>query len=239
MLDPADVILIAYIAVAGGPLTHDYCARFVGSFLANPPGATNKLIVVCNGGALPLETQLLFEPLNATFLIRSNDPSWDIGGYMDVASLHPGQFMFCCGETVYFHREGWLARLAEAWKKYGNGMYGPFASNLVRSHLNTTAFACDTGSLLSYPRPANRNDRYEFEHGQNAFWRRLHQQGKPVKLVTWNGIWQPEHWRLPPNILWRGDQSNCLAYCSHTDHYRAAKPQDQRKWAAFADGLFR
>jgi len=239
MLDPGSVIHVVYIAVSGGPLTHDYCARFVGSYLANPPGATNRVIVVCNGGALPLETQMLFLPLNATFLLRKNDPSWDIGGYMDAALQFQGKFLFCCGETVYFHREGWLARMAEAWEKYGNGMYGSFSSNLVRTHLNTTAFACDSASLLSYPRPMSRADRYNFEHGSDALWLRLHKHGKPVKLVTWNGVWEPVHWRLPMDIMWRGNQSNCLSFCSHTDRYRAATPTIQRQWSAWADGPYR
>lgn len=233
------MIVVAYIAVTGGPLTHDYCSRFVGSFLANPPGIDCQVLVICNGGALPLETKLLFLPVNALFLERPNDPAWDIGGYMDAAQGCTADFMFCAGETVYFHREGWLARMAEAWQRFGNGMYGSFSSNLVRTHLNTTGFACDPRSLLTYPRPRNRADRYEFEHGTNALWRRLHKLGKPVKLVTWNGFWQPEHWRLPMNIMWRGDQSNCLAFCSHTDRYRAATPLTQQRWASWADGPFR
>lgn len=233
------MILIAYIAVAGGPLTHEYCARFVGSFLANSPGSTNKLIVVCNGDHLPLETRCLFLPLNATFLIRDNDPSWDIGAFMDVAKQFKPDLLMCCGETVYFHRPGWLARIHDAWHDHGPGIYGPFASNLVRPHLNTTCFACEGESLASYPKPRNRHERYQFEHGADSLWMRMHRRGMAARLVTWNGAWQPEHWRLPENILWRGDQSNCLAYCSHTDRYRAAKPDMKAKWAAWADRPYR
>lgn len=237
MLDNQGVILLAYIALSGGPLTHDLCSRFVGSYLANPPGVDCHLIVVCNNGPLPLETELLFLPLNASFLIRENDPSFDIGGYMDVAKQFKGEFLFCCGESVYFHKPGWLAKIAEVWQQCGPGMYGPFASNLVRPHLNTTCFACSPQALLSYPKPTNRKERYELEHGENALWRRLHRQGKPVRLVTWNGAWKPEHWRLPKNGLWNGDQSNCLVWANHTDRYRAAKPDTKMKWAAWADRL--
>jgi len=65
------------------------------------------------------------------------------------------------GESVYFHREGWLKRLADAWAKFGPGMYGPFGSNLLRPHLQTTAF-CTSPALLQRC-PISTKDRYSWE----------------------------------------------------------------------------
>lgn len=232
-------IVVAYIAVTQGPLTADYSARFVGSYLACPPEAEHQTVIVCNGGPLPLETSLLFSSLGVVFLPRVNDPGWDISGFMDVAAKVPCDVLVCLGESVYFHRTGWLRRIAEAWGKHGPGVYGFFSSHLVRAHLNTTAFVCAPADLLEYPRPTSQAQRYDFEHGVHSFWRHVKAKGRPAMLVTWDGEWSAPHWREGANILWRGDQTNCLAYCCHTDRYRAAPPEVKKRWARWADWPFK
>lgn len=232
-------ICLVYVAVSQGVLTADYCARFVGSYLVNPPGIDHQTVIAANGGPLPKETALLFDLLPCSFLPRVNDPSWDIGAFMDVAAKVPCDMLVCLGESLYFHRPGWLAKIAEAWAKHGPGMYGLFSSHLVRAHLNTTGFACAPSDLLEYPRPTDRISRYDFEHGEHSFWRHVHAKGKPAALVTWDGVWFPPHWRVPGNILWRGSQENCLAYCCHNDRYRAADADTKKRWARWADWPFR
>jgi hypothetical protein len=117
MLDLAIIVkaVVVYVAVSQGSLTYEYCSRFAGSWLANPPGVECTLVVAANGGPLPLETALLFDPIGATFMPRVNDASFDIGAYMDAAVNIPCDMLCCLGESVYFHREGWLSRMAEAW----------------------------------------------------------------------------------------------------------------------------
>ncbi len=232
-------IVLAYICVTEGILTEDFSARFVGSYLACSPEVEHKTVIVCNGGPLRRELSLLFNPLAPAFLPRVNDDSWDIGGFMDVATKVPCDMIVAMGESCYFHRAGWLRKIAEAWEKYGPGMYGFWASHLVRTHLNTVAFCCAPSDLLAYPRPRNRKERYEFEHGEHSFWRHVRSRGHPTKLVTWNGCYDPPHWRMPPNCLWRGDQSNCLAYCNHTDRWFAADQRTREKWSKAADAPFR
>lgn len=232
-------ILLSYIAVSGGPLTHDYCSRFVGSYLTFPPGVEHETIVVCQGGPLPLETSLLFESLPCRFFPHENDSSWDIGAYIDIAHKLQPDMLVCCGETISFHRSGWLTRYLEAWNKYGEGMYGTFSSNLVRPHLNTTGFAVAPRFLMGSPRPRGRLERYNFEHGTGAMWRRIESLNFPVKCVTWDGEWGSRDWRYPDNILWKGDQSNLLMRCSHTDRYDAADEETKRAWEKGANGGFR
>jgi len=228
--------LICYVAVSQGSLTNDYASRFVGSWLACPPGAECSLVVACNGGPLPLETALLFDPLNAKFFPRVNDAGWDMAAYWDVAATFPCDALLCCGESVYWHRDGWLKKLVQAWETFGPGIYGPFASFLVRPHLNTTCFFCDPKFITQYPKPRNHNDRYEMEHGAHSLWRHIQSLRRPTKLVTWDGCWDPFQWRLPRDILWRGTQLNCLAFCSHTDRFRAGDKRTQARWARWVDG---
>lgn len=230
-------IALAYIAVAHGPVTIDYSARFCATFKAFPPQAECDIFVVGNGGAVSSDVSIIFASLKATLFVRSNN-GWDIGGYIDAANGPCSHYdaILCCGESIYFHRAGWLKRFCEVWERNGPGMYGAFSSNLVRPHLNTTGFMCSPTMLKSYPNKINsKADRYEFEHGAHSFWKRLMYKGVPVRLVTWCGEYVPMNWRFPHNILWRGDQSNCLMWCQHTDRYVNADPATKMNWARKAD----
>lgn len=234
-------ICVCYICVARGPVTEDYASRFVTTWHENPPGADCDLLVVSNGGPLPTSVSVLFTGANAMMFPRSND-GWDIGGYIDAARgpCVGYDMMLCLGESNYFHRAGWLARLLEAWNRYGPGMYGPYSSNAVRAHLNTTAFCCSPQILQDYPVSVRtRQDRYEFEHGEHSLWRRTAMRGMPVKLVTWDGAWDPRTWRVADNILWRGDQTNCLMWCNHSDRYVAANGLTRIKWMRSCDRPFK
>ena len=229
-------IILAYIAVTGGPNTHEYCSRFVGSYLACPAQHEHELVVCCNGGPLPMETALLFHTIGSVqFFPRKNDPGYDITAYQDVASRFKCDMMVCCGETCHFHREGWLKRYVESWEKYGEGMYGTFSSNLVRPHLNTTGFCVDPKYLLGSPRPRNRIDRYDFEHGRMSLWKRITLLGGVARLVTFDGCYDVPQWRYPEKILWKDDQTNCLMLCSHTQRFAEADTETQIKWRKGAD----
>lgn len=238
MLGQVKIVLI-YIAVTNSPKLEDYAARFVATIQLYPPGVEFQLIVCCNGGALATDKQMLFLTIPHEFYIRPNDPSWDIGGYQFVANQIDCDIVVCMGESVFFHRAGWLSRIIDSWHKYGPGFYGFFSSNLVRGHMNTTAFAVYPMALKLYPQVKDRRDRYEFEHGQTALWRRLSQQGKPTKFVTWSGEYDPKDWRRPDNILWKGDQSSLLVHCNHTERYAASSEETKRNWRAGADQPFK
>lgn len=231
-------ICVAYTVVSAGPISDQYASRFVATWHEFSPGAECDLLIICNGGPLPLDLALIFAPLNAQMFPRSNE-DWDIGGYV-AAARGPAKdydMIVCLGESVFFHRKDWLKRLVEAWTKYGPGVYGPFASNLVRAHLNTTAFC--TSPLLLQRCSMGTKDRYSWEHGVNSFWRWVSNHGMPVRLVTWDGEWEPRLWRMPKNILWRGDQSNCLVWANHTERFAAADVSVKMNWARGADQPFK
>lgn len=234
-------IALCYICVTNGRITADYAARFVTSYREYGPGAEHDTFIICNGGPLRLEESVIFSGMNVHMYPRINDPGWDVTAYIDAAKgpCRDYDAMFCCGESVYFHTAGWLKRLQEAWQRYGPGFYGPFSSNAVRAHLNTTAFFCAPLLLRQYPVRINgRKERMEFEHGERSIWRRVSRRGMPVKLVTWDGEWSPEMWRMPKNILWRGDQSNCLVWCNHVDGFANAEASTKERWAKISDRPF-
>lgn len=229
-------ITIGYTCVIQGQNSHVMAQRFCETLKRFPSGCNHELIVICNGGVPSKFLMKLFEGLNARFFTRSND-GWDIGGYIDLAKQCKSDLMMCLGESVHFHREGWLARIEDAWCAYGPGMYGCYSSYLVRPHLNTTAFAIGTHFLRDYPfKVMNRHDRYSFEHGESSMWRQVVKVGYQAALVTWDGVYGQNEWRTPENILWKGDQSNCLVWCNHTLKYLLAPIQTKMNWQSGADG---
>jgi hypothetical protein len=242
-------ILLVYICVSKGERSETYAGRFIDTFKEFPPGHPCDMIVVCNGGHIPSRLTNKFNDFSAGFkwgkisyLYRDNDPGWDISAYQEVASsVGVGSDMLVCmGESVYFHRAGWLERIASAWRDNGPGMYGVFASHSPIAHLGTTFFACPTLYMTNYPHVKNHVERYEFEHGKFALWRRVILSGFPATLVTWDGEWGPGRWREPTNCYWRGDQSNCLCFCNHTDRYsNQSDIKTKASWSSAADAPFK
>lgn len=234
-------IVVAYTTVCNGPITDEYVARFVATYREYPPGTEHDTLVISNGGPTSTGNALMLAAVNARMFVRSND-GWDIGGYLEAAKGPCREYdaMLCLGESCYFHRAGWLSRMVEAWEKFGPGMYGPFSSNAVAPHLNTTAFLTAPLFLAQYPRKvSDRWSRYDFEHRQYPFWRYLERRNLPVRLVTWDGEWEPRLWRMPRNILWRGDQTNCLMWCNHSDGYANANRRTKAEWSRRTDAPFR
>jgi hypothetical protein len=232
-------IVIAYIVVSQGVKTLEFASRFAATYVHYPPGHAHRLIAVCNGGPPPTSVGAVLGVLPSLEVFpRTNDPGWDVSAFIETARGPAADcdLLVALGESVYFHRPDWLARLVQVVERYPKGMYGFFSSHVVRPHLNTTGFAVWPKWLTDYPRQVrSRDERYHFEHGEFSFWRHVHAKAGPVKLVTWDGDWNPGQWRLPQNILWRGDQSNCLIWCRHNDLYNDADKARQLNWSTSID----
>lgn len=232
-------VIIVYIAVQANPLFVHYATQFVKTYREFDGGSKHRLIVCCNGGALVPKMKALFDGLTCDFMVRPQDGGWDISAYQDVAEREESDFMVCFGESVRFHRAGWLNRLVESAREYGEGMYGCLSSHAIRPHLNTTAFAVSPRFLKQYPVVRNKAERYAFEHGERSMWRGISIGGGQARLVTWDGCWGPGEWRQPDNILWRGTQQNLLVKCNHTEKWEGATPQTRHNWSAMADMPFK
>lgn len=231
-------VTVAYVAVTQGPRTGEFCARFVGSWQRYPPQYPCELIVCANGGPLPYDVGRLFDPLGAKMYPRPNVGA-DIGAYADVANNFDCDLLVCLGESVYFHREGWLARFAHAYSVYGHGMFGAFANNNVRPHLVTTAFAVYPKLIVGISSNITKEGRMNFEHGPHPFWKQVEKLGLAVRLVTFSGDYGPREWRTPRNGMWKGDQSDCLVFANHTDRYVEAREETKRMWERNSDRVGR
>lgn len=236
-------VVVAYTCVTEGGMTDAYSPRFVRTYLDNPAGAEHRIVVICNGGELAPRKKAFFDELDCEFFERSNDQGYDLSGYQDLAERlivkNEADFIVCFGESVFFHRPGWLAKLVEARIEHGPGMYGCFSSHYIRAHLNTTAFATDARLLAKYPRIINFRQRYEFEHGGHCYWKRLIAGKNTAAFVTWDGVWMLGEWRKPDNILAKGTQRNLLCLCNHTERYENADPVSKALWEKQSDTPFR
>jgi hypothetical protein len=225
------------VHVPGSEKSQSYLYRFFTSYCIYQTGPC-RLIVVSNGAPMDFNNAV-YTKLGWEVQTRHSNEGKDIGAFIEVAKQNPGDFLVLFGESTYFHKPMWIERLLESRVKNGPGMYGMLSSNLVRPHLNTTCFACDADLLAHYPEHVvSREQRYDFEHGKYPFWRWVETHGKQVRLVTFDGDYRPVDWRVPPNIFWRGDQSNCLVWCHHTDRFANAQPATRLRWSAGADTRF-
>lgn len=224
------VATVVYIHMPSDPLHLRYATRFVDTMLRFPGGVPHKTLVVCNGAPPNDYTRLLFQDIPHCWYMSHDDSGWDIGGFMAACrNLPMNEMTVFCGGSTYFRRAGWLRRMREAWLKYGPGFYGVTANYEISPHLNTTSFWCQPKLMLSYrDRVVTRAERYAFEHGPSAMWKRATALGLPVKLITWDGDYDWPDWRKVVNGLRNGDQSNCLAYWHHHDNYAKETPAQKR-----------
>lgn len=220
---PTPSVVVVYNHVPGDEEHAVMARRFADSYRAYPPGCEHSTVIACQNPNLVLG-ELFAQTLPDVFKFQHDGSGQDIGAYLAIGRLlTDGGMMVCFGGSAYFQRAGWLARMVEAWKRYGPGMYGATATYEVSPHLNTTAFWCPPRLLASYPvQVETRQQRYDFEHGPHALWKLADRAGLPVKLVTWCGEYDWPDWRKPLNIFRRGDQSNCLACWHHHDKFQAA-----------------
>lgn len=113
-------------------------------------------------------------------------PGKDIADYIAAARRSRADLMICLGSHVRINRNDWVQRIAQVWKDYGPGLFGPFGSNEPIRHLRTTAFWCAPDLLQSYPWPVeNDQDRYNFElHPERSITAFANDHGLRVGQVT-------------------------------------------------------
>jgi hypothetical protein len=236
---PKPSVTVVYVCVCGVPEYRDKAMRFGMSYLKHPPRYPHQTLVLFNNGRPTPVVSSYLAGLGKYQSYQHSNAGWDIGALLAAYPMVKTDLLLFLGAHDYFHREGWLLKIADAYQNFGPGMYGCFSSYAVRPHLNTSAFAVSTFLLdLFRDRVMSKGERYEFEHGKTSLWRRVQACGLPTMLVTWDGVWPPERWREPRNILWDGDQSNCLVWDNHVDNYREeARQKSARRGelAAFAN----
>lgn len=235
---------LVYICIHGAsepgvPRDFDTChRRFVATYLRHKPTIQHKIVIVNYNGERTPETDRIFEPLNAEHIYYHGN-GLDIGAYQSAAKALDSDFTVFCNSQVHFHHDGWLERLVAAFKKHGEGIYGPMGSYERMPHLRTCCVAMPPKLMRKYPFFVNsRPDACRAESGDWNLTRWFADQRKRTLMVTWDGELEVQDWRKPDNIFRRGDQSNCLVWDRHTKVYaEEATPQYRRELQNSAQGV--
>jgi hypothetical protein len=240
-------IVLAYLVPIDAWHTYSRSAeRFVQTYKQFPPQIEHELLVVCcNGphaaGYGPATT--LFKGLASRFATYDGG-GWDIGAGQSIAHRVDADFLVCANAGVYFHRAGWLRRFAEARMEHGEGLYGasasyepsPFVQGRLNPHIRTSFYGCNPETFRQYPfKIDSREKSFKFEAGEWSFTQWFEQQGLPAYLVTWDGSYQKQDFRKPPNVFRKGDQSNTLVYDRYMEMFALADPQLRQVQEAYAN----
>lgn len=233
-------IILVYVCPTEPGEHLDLAARFVTTYHEYHPGVPHQTVIISNGGSPTNEMRVLFSTLGIPhdYFIH-DDSGWDIGGFQTYAHTRPEcDFVLWLGGPAYFKREGWLKRMADVWVQSGPNLYGSLASYQITPHIVTTGFWCHPDLIRAYPKKVvTYQQRSEFEHWATSLTYLAFKLGMNPKLVTWDGEYPVNHWRTPPNIFRRGDQSNCLTYYRHTHFFDVQTEAERVKNAADSDRL--
>lgn len=236
--------------VEAGDTDFPACAeRFARTYREFPPGIAHQLYVVCCNGPRPAHCESTFADLNPEYR-EDQGQTFDNVVHVRLGSQLAENFVVGTSSRVYFAKAGWLRRLAEVREQCGDGLFGAFGSyehcplwqsrftgGNPNPHLRSVFYGTSPALLRAYPwPPQDRKSAYGFECGDHSFTRWIMNQNLPCLLVTWDGVYEFEDWRKPPNIFRRGDQSNCLVRDKHSLIYEQADAATQQMLAQYCGG---
>lgn len=211
-------IAIVYVfAPVGGEGYINYAMRFLDSYYKHPPGLAHETIIVLNGTKVTSEIACLFSSLPRCHFLEHDNSGYDIGAFQFAARSVSCDMMVFFGASTFFKREGWLIRMADAFQKHGQAVYGAMGNRgdldvKVWPHLRTTAFWCSPELMNAYPTVVKRPEqRHPFEHGKDNFTEWVRRQGLKAWVVTWGRELLWKEWDDDPEGYGRGSQSNLLA----------------------------
>jgi glycosyltransferase involved in cell wall biosynthesis len=238
-------IVLAYLIPIDDWASYGMSARkFADTYRLFPPGVEHQLLVVCCNGPVTEQVKMLFQGSPATFSIYRGG-GWDCGAAQHTAQTVDCDFLVIANARVYFQRAGWLRRLAEARVEYGEGLFGasasyetlPFVPGELNPHIRTSFYGYNPKIFRQYPhRIDSREKCYKFESGAWNFTRWFQERGDPCRMVTWDGCYEKQDFRKPPNVFRKGDQSNLIICDGQTDMYAQANPQRRVELETFANG---
>lgn len=192
---------------------HAAAERFVRTYKEFPAGIEHDLLIVRCNGIIP-DIQI-YDGIQHR-IMDYNGTGWCSGAHQRAAQVSFADFMvFCCART-HFWKVGWLKRFVEAREQFGDGFYGSMAGEGT-PHLRTNFYGLNPKVLADYPHPLD--SRLATHRLESLDWnlsKQFYDEGKPSKLVTWDGTYDLPEWRTPKNGFRMGNQSDCLVLDRHS-----------------------
>lgn len=220
-----------------------FAQRFADTYRKHPPGYPHVVTVVVNGKEVTPDIVELFQGLPVEFKIYEG-AGMDLGS-QQMAASEGDHFQVNMTSRMYFHREGWLNRMASARETYGPGLYGMTASHEGgKLHLCTRGFAYDAKDFREYPHQiTSRNQGVFFECGDGCLLEWYQARKQPVIVVGWDGVYGNHNsmglddYFTAPGGFRDGDQRNVLCFDRHTDYYRDADFEEKKRLERLFRGI--
>jgi len=217
-----------------------YSERWARTYQQHPAGIEHEVRIVCCGGPPTDAIVELYAGIPHTWESYLGAGS-DIGACQYAMKHVDADFVVCMSTPVYLWKPGWLKRMADVREYFGDGLYGPMASNQNTPHIRTSCWGVDPKTFEKYPHVIDTREKacwaesfdYKDERWQISNW--YESIPKPVIMMTWNGVHNRSDWRKPANIFRRGDQSACLVWDQHVDKYFAAHYHERLAFEKLAD----
>jgi hypothetical protein len=211
--------------------------RFAESYLNFDAGYAHDLYICSSGASLSSLSKEIFKAIPYKPLTYMGG-GWDIGAYQYAAEfLKNYALVVCLNSQAHIAHANWLKYFADAFDRYGDGVYGASSSFQVSPHIRTSCIAFAPHLILQYPLKVRcRYDACVFEHSPTNFSLWALGKGLPVFVVMLSGVYKLSESRLQSGSFRRGKQENLLIKDRHTIIFKTA-PDDQRELLTkLADG---
>lgn len=230
-------VSVVFVRVNGKDQYSQPAKRWLESYLKFKPNIPHEVVVV---NRYKDSQDALFDEVASRY-VRYDGMGWDCGTWQFAGRNIEADLLVCFNTRTYITGNGWLDRFVDCVSENGKGVYGPMSSLEVAPHIRTPCMIFQPDIINGYPGIVNdRQNTYQFESmgfgniPNFTLWCR--QQGFKTMLITWDGCYDLNEWRNPPNIFRRGDQSNCIVKDGHADLYDNSTPEYKAMLAKMADG---
>lgn len=212
----------------------DYLDRaeiFVNSYNKHTAGVSHELAIILKDvNYVPDRVKKIFENVNCDYVLDSNE-GYDIGSYIRMSKLYAGcKYLMCFGNSSVILVDNWLNmfyNIAERISRLGIlGAFGSYERGAAgvkehNPHIRTTGFMFRPEVLNSfdYQIPKNKEEMYQFEHGENSFTNKCLNNNYSCYVVGRDSkIYDIHEWQNC-NGFRHGDQSNLIFHDKHCESF--------------------
>lgn len=222
-------ILVVYTWPPLDPRFRYYAAKFAESYAKHPPGVEHDMCIAIKDDAV---STFPF-PRTAEWLPVGNY-GYDIGPFLRIARERQDQYdgVVLLGVYARILTDGWLKKLTDALDTYAvasaTGSFQQGISSYARNPcLRTTAFAISPKLLTKlWPTTVetqksamcDKQECYEFEHGNSSIYRRVVAAGYKGAVVGIDRAYSEAEWDQSCTF-WKAEQRNLIVADNHTDNW--------------------
>ncbi len=223
-----------------------FAERWAQGYLAHPAGCEHQLYVVVCGPEKKMPPCL--SQLKPKVIHYNPCPGWDLGGSQFAASHVTEDFMVCGTSRHFAWKPGYLAKMRDAFDRYGDNLYadgvsleacplgGP-TTEFPNAHTRGAFYGLTPKRFRQYPFLINTREKgFLAECGERSLARWFWHIGLRVIQVTWDGCYEKQSWPNVPNTFRRGDQSALLVKDKHSELFLRQTPAIKAEWARRAWG---